>query len=75
VRGSEIVDLLLDWLPRRWVQLGLVVVCAVMYLTHWYEPLLWCTADKVAGITELWTRFWRDYVATVMPPPSSTPSR
>lgn len=75
MRGSDIVDLLLNWLPRRWVQVGLVVLCLVLYLTHWYEPVLWYMADKAVGITELWMRFWRDYVATVMPTLSPSPSR
>jgi hypothetical protein len=72
MRGSDVVDLLFDWLPRRWVRVVLFVVLAVMYFTHWYEPVYWYVADRAAWYAETWTGVWQHAIATMVPTPSVT---
>ena len=54
MRASDGVDLALGLAPRRWVQLFLFLLVALMSVTGWYEPVLWYARDRATGITETW---------------------
>lgn len=72
MRGSDVIDLMLDWLPRRWVQVGLFVLIAVMALTHWTAPFTWYVMDRAQGIEEQITPILSNMVtqiATIAPAP------
>lgn len=71
MRGSDFVDLLLDLLPRQWVRLGLLSLCVVMALTHWYEPVTWYLLDKAAGVSEQITPIVVDMFTSLATPAGS----
>jgi hypothetical protein len=74
VRGSDVVDLLLDWLPKRWVQVGFFVLLVVMVVSGWYEPVTWYVLDKAQGLTAQLTSTMQNMVtslATPIPTPSA----
>ena len=68
VRGSDVVNLLLDWLPKRWVQAGVFVLFAVMAVTHWYEPIIWYVFDKAHGLAEQLTPIMQNMIASIATP-------
>lgn len=75
MRGSDVVDLLLDWLPKRWVQAGLLVLFAVMAAAHWYEPITWYVLDKAQGFAERLTPIVQNMMTSLATPVSTLGAR
>lgn len=48
------VDVLLEALPRRVVQVLLFALALAVVLFDWTEPIMWYIQDKADGITELY---------------------
>lgn len=71
MRGSDVVDVLLEVLPRRWVRVILLALVAVIGLTGWYRPMLWYVADKAAGMEEYWMPVLQDTMTPDLAEPST----
>ncbi|MDE0571887.1 hypothetical protein ON058_00465 [Demequina sp. B12] len=52
MRGSDIVDIAVEVLPKDVVRVLLLAFIAVMTVFDWWAPALWYVHDKAAGITE-----------------------
>lgn len=68
VRGSDVVDVVLDWLPKRWVQVGFFVLFVVMVVTGWYEPVTWYVLDKAQGLAAQLTSTMQNMVTSLATP-------
>ncbi len=68
MRGSDVIDLLLDWLPKVWVRAGLFVLFALIAVTGWYEPITWYVLDEAAGLAEQLTPILQDMVVSFSTP-------
>lgn len=71
MRGSDVVDLLLEVLPKAWVRTALVLVVGLMVLTHWYEPVVWYIVDKAQGFTQLLLPALQEWMQSVVTTPVS----
>lgn len=71
MRGSDVVDLALDLLPRRWVKFGLLALILTMTVTHWYEPVIWYALDKASGLSERLTPIIQNILSTVAATPAN----
>lgn len=69
MRGSDVVDLLAELLPRWLVRLILAGVLAVGALFGSTAVIEWYIADKAAGYTEYWTPVFEEVVANLLPSP------
>lgn len=69
MRGSDVVDLLLEVLPKAWVRTALVLVVGLMVLTQWYEPVIWYIFDKAQGLTELLLPALQEWMQSVVTTP------
>ncbi len=70
MRGSDVVDLVLEIAPRWLVRAALLTLVAVVAVTGNVAPIIWYAQDKAAGITEA---AFGPLVETITTPPSTQP--
>ncbi len=71
MRGSDVVDLLLEVLPKAWVRTALVLVVGLMVLTQWYQPVIWYIFDKGQGLTGLLLPALQEWMQSVVTAPTT----
>lgn len=70
MRGSDGVDLVMEFAPRRLVRVLMVSLAFGALVFGWTAAIEWYIADKAAGITELLTPVFEDMVADLVPSPA-----
>ena len=65
MRRSDVVDVLLEVLPRRAVRAVLLALLFLGTVFHWWAPVLWYISDKAARTTEFYTDVLEDVLTDV----------
>lgn len=75
MRGSDFVDVTIEVLPRRLLQLVILIAVAAMSITGWWTPVQWYINDKAAGYTEVLSDMVTSVIDDVATTDTSTTGR
>lgn len=74
MRGSDLVDLAAEVLPRKWVQFAVFALCAWVVLSGDAGIVMWYVLDKAEGLTEMMQQVLADVFAQMIATSGETPA-